>query len=233
MVDFNSPYYPYERPATGYNQLKGAEMIPHQILMYLLDLPDKNGYVPVDDNSRPRVRLIKYIYYDDSNPLAQPLPTPEQKLSLVYDGKNPDINTDEDKKLHPLGYRIFGQQYAGMSQTHAKTLFRCFMARAIPRSDYKTVLGINFSVIVNYMLDNIIGTGVYSRMYAIHQCLVEALHGVNITGIGTIYYNKSIHGDCGMSVYHDEQFNIYGDTFMAIDWQETTTPEVIQEWDIR
>lgn len=230
MVDFNNPYYPYEKVSTGFNTLRGAEMIPYQLLMYLLDLPDKNGYEPVDDNSRPRVRLIKYIYYNDSNPLAQPLPTPEQKLSLLYDGKNPDINTDEDHELHPVGYRLFGQQYELQSPTTAKTMLRCYMARAIPRTDFKTVLGIDFSCIVNYALDNIIGTGVYSRMYAIHQCLVEALHGVNITGIGTIHYSKPIHGDSGFSTFHSEGTQIYSDTFFAIDWQETTTDEVVQDW---
>ena len=230
MVDFNSPTYPYERIQTGANLLVGAEYIPQKLLMYLLDLPDKNGYEPVDDNSRPRVRLIKYLYYDESNPLGKPLPTPEQKLSLLYDGKNPDINTEEDKILHPKGYRLFGQQYEMMSELDARTMLRCFMARAIPRSDFKTVLGVNFSCIINYALDNVLGTGVYSRMYAIHQCLVEALHGVNIAGIGVVHYNKSVHGDCGYTIFHSEGVQLYGDTFMAIDWQETSTEEIVNEW---
>lgn len=230
MVDFNSPYYPYEKVYTGYNTLKGAEYIPYKIVKYLLDLPDQNGYEPVDDNDRARVRLIKYLFYDEPNPLNKPLPTEEQKLSLLYDGKNPDINTDEDKRNHPKGYRIFGQQYELQSPTDAKTMLRCFMAREIPRSDYKTVLGLDFECIVDYALDNVIGTGVYSRMFAIHQCLVEALHGVNIAGIGTIYYSKPTHGDSGYTLYHTEGNYIYADTFFAIDWQETTTDGIIQSW---
>lgn len=229
--DFNNPYYPYYKVQSGYNGLNGAEKIPYQLIMYLLDLPDKYGYVPIDDNSRPRVRLIKYIYYDEPNPLAKPLPTPEQKLSLLYNGMNPAINTDEDKVNHPKGYRIFGQQYELQSQIEAKTILRCFMGREIPRSELKTVLGVDFEVIVQYGLDNVIKTNVYSRMYAIHQCLVEALHGVNIAGIGTVGYNKSLHGDCGMTVYHSEGTQIYSDTFFGIDWQETTTDEVIKDWE--
>lgn len=231
MVDFKSPYYPYEKVQSGFNTLKGAEYIPNKVLRYLLDLPDQYGYEPIDDNDRARVRLIKYIYYDEPNPLAQPLPTPEQKLSLLYDGMNPAINTEEDKKNHPKSYRIYGQQYELQSPTEAKTMLRCFMAREIPRSDFKTVLGLNFSCIVDYALDNILGTGVYSRMFAIHQCLIEALHGVNMTGIGTIYYSKPVHGDSGYSLFHSEGNQIYSDTFFAIDWQETTTEETIQSWD--
>jgi len=228
--NFNSPYYPYEKVQTGYNTLRGAEYIPQQLITYLLDLPDQNGYEPVDDNSRPRVRLIKYLYYDDPNPLNKPLPTVEQKLSLLYNGKNAQLDGDEDKKNHPKGYRIYAQQYEEPSQLIAKVMLRCYMAREIPKSDYKTMIGVNFSVITNYALDNIMGTGVYSRTYAIHQCLVEALHGVNLNGIGVVYYSKPMHGDSGKTVYHDEGTNIYSDTFMAIEWQETTTEEVIHEW---
>lgn len=230
MVDFSSPYYPYEKVQTGFNSLSGAEKIPNQIIKYLLDLPDASGYEPVDDNSRPRVRLIKYIYYDEPNPLSKPLPTPEQKLSLLYDGMNPDINTDEDKKNHPQAYRIFGQQYELQSPIEAKTVLRCFMAREIARSANKTILGLDFETIVQYALDSNVKTDVYSRMYAIHQCLVEALNGVNIAGIGTIAYSKLIHGDCGYTIYHTEGNFCYSDTFFGIDWQETTTEDEITIW---
>ena len=228
--DFNSPYYPYSKVDTGFNTLKGAEDIPYQLIMYLLDLPDKHGYVPIDDNSRPRVRLMKYLYYDEPNPLAQRLPTPEQKLSLVYNGKNAVLDGEEDKKNHPKGYRIWAQNYAEPSELEARALLKCYMGRTIPRSDQKTVLSVVFNVTMNYALDNIMGTNVYSRTFAIHQCLVEALHGVNLTGIGTIYYSKPIHGDCGYTVYHSEGTQIYGDTILAIEWQETTTNEIVENW---
>lgn len=230
MVDFNSPYYPYEKVNTGANTLKGAELIPDQIIRYILDLPDQNGYVPTDDNSRPRVRLIKYIYYDESNPLSKPLPTPEQKLSLLYNGDNPAINTDEDKINHPKSYRIFGQQYELQSPTNAKTMLRCFLAREIPRTDFKTVLGLNFETIVDYALDSNLRTNVYSRMYAIHQCLVESLNGVNINGVGVVRYSKGEHGDAGRTLYHTEGTFLYQDSFFSIDWQETTVPELITGW---
>ena len=60
MVDFNSFTYPYERVQGSFNTLKGAEEIPYKILTYLMNLPDKNGYVPQDNNENPRVRLMKY-----------------------------------------------------------------------------------------------------------------------------------------------------------------------------
>lgn len=229
-VSFDNPFYPYEKPTAGFNTLKGAEFIPYQLITYLLDLPDKD-YVPIDDNERPRVRLAKYLWYDEPNPLAQPLPTPKEKLSMLYSGENAMLPTDEDKKNHPKGYRLMAQNYTEPSELDARVMLKCYMAREIARNDYKTVLGIDFEVSVNYALDNVTKTMVYSRMFAIHQCIVESLHGVNIAGIGTVHYNKSVHGDCGFTLYHTEGTTIYSDTFMAIEWQEGDVLDtVVNPW---
>ena len=230
MVNFESPYYPYEKIQTWTNTLVGAEDIPHQLIMYLLDLPDSSGYVPIDDNSRPRVRLAKYLWYDESDPLAQPLPTQEQKLSMLYNGKNATLSTQEDRIKHPKGYRIMAQNYTRPSELEARVMLKCYMARVIPKEGNRTMLGIDFETSVNYALDNIMKGYTYSRMYAIFQCLVEALHGVNISGIGTVYFDKRMHGDCGYTLYHTEGDDLYSDTFMAIEWQETAPPEIVQSY---
>ena len=139
-VDFASPYYPY-RKIIASNTLRGAEIVPYKILMYLLDLPDAAGYTPVDDNDRPRVRLAKYLWYDEPNPLAQPLPTPQQKLSMLYDPDNPDINTDEDKAKHPKGYRIFAQRMVNSSGIDANSMLKIYPGRILDDDDFRTVLG--------------------------------------------------------------------------------------------
>jgi len=228
--NFDSPYYPYEKP-NQFTSLKGAELIPYRLLTYLLDLPDKYGYVPKDDNTRPRVRLAKYLWYDEANPLAQPLPTPDQKRSLLYNGDDVTLSTEESREKHPKGYRLMGQIYTKPSETDARILVKCFMTHAIPRSDLKVILGVDFQIITNYALDNITKSPTYSRSFAIHQCLVEALHGVDIAGIGTIHYSKPIHGDSGYTTYHSEGDQIYSDTIFAIDWQESGTPtDVVVSW---
>lgn len=228
--NFNNPYYPYEKP-NAFNTLRGAELIPYKLLTYLMDLPDKYGYQPVDDNSRPRVRLMKYLWYDEPNPLALPLPTPEEKMSMLYNGELAAITTEEDKERHPKGYRLMAQIYTKPSEMDARILLKCYMAREIPRSDNKTVLGVDFSIVMNYALDNIMKTPVYSRSFAIHQCLIEALHGVDMAGVGTIHYSKPIHGDSGFTLYHSEGDQVYTDTFFAIDWQESQYPvNVVPNW---
>lgn len=94
-------FHPYEKVQPGYVTMAGAEEIPYILLTYLLDLPDRTGYEPVDENDRPRVRLAKYLWHDGALPLAQPLPTPEEKRSLLFDGTQPVLNTQEAKERHP------------------------------------------------------------------------------------------------------------------------------------
>lgn len=224
MVDFSSPYYPYEKVQTGYNTLKGADLIPGKLIQYLLDLPDKNGYEPIDDNTRPRVRLAKYLWYDDGNPLAKPLPTPAEKLSMLFNGDNAELTTAEDKTKHPKGYRVFGQQYWMQVNQNAKSILKCYMGRAIPRTDFRTVLGVKFQFDINYALDSVMHTDQFSKSYAVFQAVIEALHGVNIAGVGTLCFNKTMHGDCGYTVYHQEGNSIYSDWTMAIEWQESEEP---------
>ena len=228
-VSFDSPYYPYEKVGT-YNTLKGSEYIPLKLIKYLLDLPDQYGYEPVDDNRRPRVRLAKYLYYDCPNPLAMPLPTPEQKLSMLYDGNDPmatsitDGDTAVDADKHPVGYRLMAQCYTMPSETEARVLMKCNMGRMIPRSPYDTSLGINFEVTINYAMDNVMKTQEYSRSYSIVQCIIEALHGIDIAGVGTVMFYKSLHGDAGTEFYHTEGTSILT---MCLMWSESQ-PDMLE-----
>lgn len=223
MSDFSSPYYPYEKVQTGFSTLKGSEELTHKILMYLLDLPDKNGYVPVDDNERPRVRFAKYVWYDGARPLAQPLPTPEQKLSLVFDGDDPVTNTDEQKEKHPKGYRLYWQVFWGQTQTEAKTVVKCYLGRSIPSSAHTAQIGITFEIMCNTNQETTTRTDAYERAYDIEQCIIEALNGINIGGVGVVSFSRLDHADCGSKAINDRSGTIVGRQLnMAISWADST-----------
>lgn len=218
---FDSPYYPYEKVQTGFNTLRGAEEIPAKILRYLLDLPDWKGYQPVDDNSRPRVRLAKYLYYDDANPLSYPLPSPQQKLSLLYDGDQPVVNTDEEKVRHPKGYRLYPQMYWGQSQLEAQTTVKCYIGRVLPVSEMRTSIGLSFVILCNTSQENNTRTDAYSRAYDIEQCIIEALHGVNLSGIGVVEFSRPSHFDNGSEAIADQGTNVGRELHMSISWMES------------
>ena len=105
LVSVDSPTYPYERVAE-FPRMEMAAEIPLIVCRYLMDLP-MPGYTPKDDNAYPRCRLMKRLWYDDGDPLANPLPTPQQKLSILFDGQHPTLNTTEEQAAHPKGYRLY------------------------------------------------------------------------------------------------------------------------------
>lgn len=225
-VSVNSDSYPFERISPGFNRLRGTEEIPIKILKYLMDLP-LPGYTPVDDNDRARVRLMKYLWYDGARPLANPMPTPTEKLSMLFDGDNPVLNTQEEKARHPKGYRIYPQRVWGQSDTAADTILKLYMGRTIAKDDFHTVLGLQFEILVNVNMENTTRTDAYSRAYNIEQCIIEALHGVNITGIGVINFNRYAHTDDGSKSAFDYGNHVLRMPHMSVEWcdSEMDVPE--------
>ena len=221
MADFNSPYYPYEKVYPGYLTGRGSELIPNKLITYLMDLPDAKGYQPVDDNERPRVRLMKYLWHDGEKPLDQPLPTTEEKKSLLYKGEAPVVNTNEEKAAHPKGYRLFPQQFWIPADYRAATLIKCYMGRNLPYSPVQWEIGVIFEIVVNYQQDNNMRTQAMSRLAAMEQALIESLHGVNITGVGGMNFNRVAHMDDGSHYGHDDGTNLYRQVAFSVTWKES------------
>lgn len=228
-VSFNSPTYPYERVQTGHNRFKGAEYIPYKLLMYLLDLPDQKGYVPVDDNSRPRVRLAKYLWHDGPRPLSEPLPTPAQKLSMLFDGDEPVLETDEQKAAHPKGYRLFWQMFWGQSQTEARTILKCYLGRTLPVDENMARIGIVFEILCNVNFESTTRTDAYDRSYAIEQCIIESLSGVNIAGIGVIDFARMSHTDNGSRPLADAGTVVGRELHVSLTWAENGAESFVGE----
>lgn len=219
-VDFSSPYYPYEKVDTGALTLRGAEFIPYKLLTYLLDLPDAAGYIPPTSNEYPRARLAKYLWYDGPDPLAEPLPTPVQKRSMLFDPYNPVLNTDADKAAHPKGYRLFWQRINGQAQLDAMTTMRCYVTRSFERRKYVETIGVRFEVMCNVNFETNTKTNAYQRSYDIEQCLREALNGVNMAGIGTISLAQAEHSDNGSGYLWNDMTGVGRYLHLSITWAE-------------
>lgn len=231
QVSIDSPYYPYEHVQTGFSRMDGAAEIPTLICRYLMDLP-LPGYTPPDNNDYPRVRLMKRLWYDEANPLSFPVPTPQEKLSMLFDGDNPVINTDLEQAAHPKGYRIYPLEYWMQSQTIAKASIKCYIGREIPLDEYTQEIGLIFDIYVNANLETGMGVGGMSKVYAMEKDIVAALHGVNITGVGTISYNRLTHADSGSRPYYDESgTNVGRRLSMSVRYSGSQTNAVINTYE--
>lgn len=221
-ANFDSPFYPFSKEKAE-NTLKGAEYIPYKLLMYFLDLPDANGYLPIDDNSRPRVRLLKYLWYDGEDPLSEPLPTPAQKRSLIFDPDTPVVNSDELKVQHPKGYRLLWQKVRGQVMTEAQTLIKCYLGRIFENEPFVTTIGIRFEIITNVNFETNTRTDAYARAFNIEQCIREALSGVNFAGIGTVTFSRRAHTDNGSYIIWDDAQNVGRSLHCSVSWAENSS----------
>lgn len=220
-IDVNSAYYPYERIYSYYTILPDSERVLKKLVDYFLDLPD-GVYTPQDNNKNPRVRLIKYLYHDVPLPLFQPLPTPEQKRSIVFDPELPDRPSDVTK-----GYRIFSQGLISQAQTDGQTILRIIMGRTLPRNGGRSEVAVRFVCLSNTQIESNTRSTATSRTYAMCQAIVEALNGVNVTGVGTFYFDQSQHPDCGIMPINDESTNIGYLLTMAVSVMGGEGPEGI------
>lgn len=217
-VDATSPYYPYER-VQGYGSLPRLEDVPGMIRDYLMDMPGK-GYTPPDDNRYPRCALMKYLYYDDPRPLDKPLPTPEQKLSIVFDPARPDA-PPTDK-----GYRIFSQSLVEQAQTRGQTILRIYMTTVNPVDDFQANAGVEFVFLSNSAYDGNTRSTALSRTFAMACLTQRALAGVNM-GAGMVFrFNRRTLTDCRMEPINDENMNVGYRMVMAL-------PVIGTDWDDR
>lgn len=205
MIDINSKYYPYCRVNPSYTDLRQYASLPRLICDYLLDAPDAvNGYTPKDDNDYPRCRLWKKLFYDGEHPEKNPLPSIEQKISVLFNPAKPTSPPDISK-----GYRLIPQEYLPQSQEMSQTRIYCYLGRMIAqREDYTYVTSVIFDVWTHYTFELDMKTEDYSRTASIVADIVEALNGVNMTGIGTFSLSKSLHPDSGIYPISDGNTNI-------------------------
>ena len=204
------PTYPYER-VHRYVTLRGAEDIPRQICQYLLDLP-LTCYEPPSGNEFPRVRLMKYLCHDGTDPLAEAVPTPRQKLDMVF---NPLRQTDPPDR--ELLYRIFPQAYIAQTEYTGKTILRVYMGQTVARSACRCELSVVFEVMTNVVYEGAAGTAL-SRTFAMECALLEALNGVNLNGVGTLYFDRSQHLGCGAWAIDDRGVNVGRRIVMGLSW---------------
>ena len=209
----DNPYFPYQKVA-DYTTIPDAETLLKKIVDYLLDFPMK-GYTPPSDTSTPRSRLSRLLYYDVPHPLDQPLPTPAQKISMVFDPESPDVPPDKDK-----GYRVYPMIYPIQAESMGRTSLKIFMGYAKPVSPMRVEQSVMFEVLSNTALEGTQATTSRSRTYQICVEILRALNGVNMEGVGGFYFDRRQLTDCGLEPIADKSQNVgyrltMGLTFMG------------------
>ena len=214
----SNPYYPYRR-VQDYATLPHVETFLQKVVRYLLDMPE-NGYTPPDNNDFPRCRIGKMLYYDGENVLNQPLPTPQQKMNLVFNPLSPDVPPDKDKK-----YRVYPMIYPVQAQSEGQTTIKIIMGWAKPTNSYRIDQSVVFEVMTNTAYEGNASNNALSRTYAICTDIIRAFNGVNIDGVGTFYFDRRQHTECTLEPISDKAENVgyrlvLGVSFMGGEGEE-------------
>lgn len=219
MVDKNSQWHPYQKVQTNNFNFEQFAMFPRLICDYLIDAP-QGDYQPKDDNRYSRCRLWKYLYHDGEKPLNKKLPTIKEKLSVLFNpNKAEDPPTDK-------GYRLIPQTYIMQAQVEAQTRIYVYLGRSIAQQDDNSyVVSVVFDILTHYKYELNTKADEYSRSGAIVAALIEALNGVNITGIGTFSMAKRVHPDCGTKPIRDNNQNVGIELIMGLEMATTTNQE--------
>ena len=215
-TDVRSATYPYER-VTNNVWMKHLDSIPKMLIDYVMDMP-RPGYTPPDDNTYPRCRLMKYLYYDGPRPLDNPLPSPADKIRLVYDPNSPDV-APTDK-----GYRIYPVSYVPQAQTQGQTILKVFIGNVVPLNTNIVQIGVIFDILSNMQMDTNTKTLAQSRCVAMEQCLWECLSGVNIDGVGVMYIDRQQLSHTGSENIMDKSQNIGRRVVFGMTYGDSTEP---------
>ena len=220
MIDTNSKYYPYQKVQENFADLSQMAYLPKKICDYLIDAP-KGTYTPKDDNSYPRCRLWKYLYYDEARPLSLPLPTIKQKMSVVFNpDKASEPPTDKD-------YRLIPQEWVQQEQEKAMTRIYCYLGRVIaPHDDNIFSVAVIFDIFTHSTYELNTKDEVYSRTGGILTSLIDALNGVNMEGIGTFTMSKRVHPDCCTRSIFDGNTNVGKELVIALQLPTTIEQKI-------
>lgn len=209
-ISTKSEWYPYQKVQEGFCDLLETVDIPRKICDYILDAP-KGDYKPPDNNAFSRCALWKYLYYDTPHPLKEKLPSIKQKMSVLFNPEKPE--NPPSKK----GYRLIPQVFFKQAQEEAQTRIYVYMGRTVARDDYTPTLSVVFDIWTHYTYELNTKQDQYSRVFAIEQALIQAFHGVNISGVGTFHLNKNVHPDCGSRVIWDKDTNVGRELVFGLD----------------
>lgn len=211
VIDTASKYYPYKKVQEGVFNFKQYAEFPKLLCDYLIDAP-KGSYTPPDDNDYPRCRLWKLLFHDGAKPLNQPLPTIAEKMSVLFDPEHPTAPPTEK------GYRLIPQEYIKQAQEDAQTRIFVYMGRTIASSsDTIYSASVVFDIFTHYTYELNTQSDLYSRTGAIAAAIVEALNGVNMTGVGTFSMNKRCHPDCSVKPIFDGKTNVGQEVIIGLE----------------
>lgn len=152
-----------ENNRESYNKYVILPQIPYKILEHLFVSPDAEIIW----------KLLDYKNQEDWN---KPNLTLEQKRKLVYGG---EIKQED--------YNIFLDFALDEAVTKETAFLRIYPSTIYPENRVTGIVGINFEILVHTRINHL--SNYQTRIDTILQALIQTLNGVNVGGIGNLFFD--------------------------------------------
>lgn len=163
-----------------YNQYKQLPQMPYNIVSYLL----------LNNND-----IWKLLYYTESNALDRTNITIDEKKSLIYNGESISDNK-----------RVFFQPFTDDAFTEPCALLRVYPVTIIPENSYIGIVDFAIEIMSHVKINQL--NNYSTRILTMLQQVIETLNGVNINGIGNMFFDKKgSYGDVArLNIYNNRNY---------------------------
>lgn len=128
--------------------------------------------------TNPKAEIIwKLLKYDDADAYARPNLTLDEKRALIYAGQ--DVQTD---------YSVFFDYMMDDAEYEMKTLLRIYPANIYPINRVTGICAVNIEVFAHSKINHL--SNYTTRVDTIIQKLIEILNGLDVGGIGVLYFDN-------------------------------------------
>jgi hypothetical protein len=146
----------------SYNKYKTTKRMGYNIISFLIS------------NNEDMWKLLKY---NKPNALSQPNLTQSEKLALIYRG---------EEQVRP--FRVFRQWQLDDAFSEECTILKVYLSEIDPVDKFDGIASFCIDILTHSKVQTL-DTG-DNRIEVIFQQIIETLNGVNVGGIGQLFFDK-------------------------------------------
>ena len=146
------------------------EKLSYRIIEYLITCPEAEI-------------IWKLLKYNDADAWKKPNLTKKEKAALIYNG----INHQED-------YNVFLDYFMDEATNKEKSFLRIYPSNVFPTTRTYGVCCVNLEVFIHSQINHL--SNYTTRLDTIIQKLIEVLNGVDVKGVGVLYFDANITTYC-------------------------------------
>ena len=144
--------------------------------------------------NNPNAEIIwKLLKYTDADAWKKPNLTKEEKTKMIYDGKTSQDNCN-----------VFLDYFMDEATNQEKSFLRIYPSYIFPKNRTSGICCVNMEVYIHSQINHL--SNYTTRLDTIIQKLIEILNGVDINGVGVLYFDYDATTYCRVSTTGEKPY---------------------------